>query len=163
MAAQPVLQPPLAAPPMPGVEDAGEGPPEVRSRKNVRFSFLNEGDDAAAGAEGDLTRIEQIDRGPLSAFDPTGGKSVRIVTVPCPNGHPIQSAYSHMGQEILCPRCGEQFVLRYTDSLEYRRDKEVKEQAAARKLGKTWFTWAVVAACGVVVLLVALIAMSSMR
>ena len=83
-----------------------------------------------------------------------------MVTVPCPNGHPMTTPYGTMGEEVLCPHCGAQFTLTYTNSLEYQTEKQIKQSTEAHKLGKRWFTWAVVAACAVLIMLIVLIVMA---
>ena len=128
-----------------------------RGRRSARFAFLDEDEDTTGQTP------EVINVGPKTSFDPTGDPaSDRMVSVPCPNGHVLNTPYSTMGEEVLCPHCGSMFVLSYTNSLEYHRDVEMKQDVRDRQLGKKWFTWAILAACGVGVLIIALIISANM-
>ena len=157
----PSPSPPVSAAPPPPEEETDEFGLPVIGRRGGRFSFLEEGGSEGSDLSGTLDgvlRIVAVGEGPRAAFDPLGGSGPRLVTIPCPNGHTLQMPFDSMGREILCPHCGEQFVLRYTDSVEYHREVEAKQSAREHKLGKQWLTWAVVASVAVVVLLLSLIA-----
>ena len=75
-----------------------------------------------------------------------------VVHIPCPNGHELETPVEMIGQEVLCPHCGVQFRLRQENSVEYRREREIIEQRAAR----LWFNWAIAAAVLVGILLLAM-------
>ncbi len=75
-----------------------------------------------------------------------------IVHIPCPNGHELETPIEMIGQEVLCPHCGVQYRLRHENSVEYRREREIIEQRAAR----LWFNWAIAAAVLVSILLLAM-------
>ncbi|MEK6249263.1 MAG: hypothetical protein N2C12_13860, partial [Planctomycetales bacterium] len=89
-------------------------------------------------------------------FNPLDDNEPRIVTIPCPTGHLLQVDYESMGEEVECPDCGEAFELRYTDSVECQQENEFKQAAIEHKEGQKWLVWAVVAAVGVLILLIAL-------
>lgn len=148
------------APPVHGAADEGFGqfPQAGGGRSGSRFGFLDEGASPTGGGA-----IPEVNVGGEfgAEFAPSDAMSDRNATIPCPNGHAVVVPYDTMGQEILCPHCGEPFVLRYSDSYEYQHEQARKEAAQDYKLGKTWFVWAIVAACAVVVLLVVLIVASS--
>ena len=76
-----------------------------------------------------------------------------IVHIPCPNGHELETPLEMIGQQVLCPHCGVQFRLKHENSVEYRREREIIEQRAAR----IWFNWAIAAAVLVGILLLAMI------
>ncbi len=76
-----------------------------------------------------------------------------IVHIPCPNGHELETPLEMIGQQVLCPHCGVQFKLKHENSVEYRREREIIEQRAAR----LWFNWAIAAAVLVGILLLAMI------
>jgi ribosomal protein S27E len=148
-----------AAPSGPQIGPAQDEPDFHVGRRGGRFGFL-EADQGGADESQSVPDI--LSAGPTTAFDPSGeGSEHRLVTIPCPNGHPLTTPYSTMGDEVLCPHCGEQFTLAYTDSLEYKRDVELKQAIRDQKLGKTWLTWAVVAAVVVVALVLGLIIAAS--
>jgi uncharacterized membrane protein YvbJ len=79
-----------------------------------------------------------------------------MIHIPCPKGHILETPPEMIGEDVMCPHCGEMFRLRDKDSVEYQRKKQSEEDRADRKSAKSWFTWAVVV---VVVVLLALIAM----
>lgn len=62
--------------------------------------------------------------------------------IPCPNGHELETPYDMLGQEVLCPHCNAQFLLRMEDSREHheKMEKHFEER------GKFWFNWAIAAA-----------------
>ena len=59
--------------------------------------------------------------------------------------------------DYLCPHCGEQFLLREKDSLEYKRKKQLETEAKEHKRGQFWLNWAIAIAVLVLVGLVILI------
>jgi hypothetical protein len=93
------------------------------------------------------------------AQDPfaTGPAEPRLLHIPCPNGHELETPDDMIGQEVLCPHCGAQFVLREKDSLEARHVRELELERRLREQSKAWFNWAIVISVLVVLTLVALI------
>jgi rubredoxin len=80
----------------------------------------------------------------------------RVLHIPCPNGHELETPWDMIGQEVLCPHCGAQFRLRAQDSLE---SLEAQRRRDAQR-GKAWFQWAVAAAVAVGIGVLVLIAVS---
>jgi len=76
--------------------------------------------------------------------------------IPCPNGHELETPDDMIGQEVLCPQCGEQFLLRQQDSIESKRRREEEQARRDQKIGKRWFNWAIAMAVIVVLGLVTL-------
>jgi CHASE3 domain sensor protein len=66
-----------------------------------------------------------------------------------------------MGQEVLCPYCGAQFVMRYKATREFKDERQRKEDAQQQKLGENWLMWAVIVGVGVLVMLVGMMILSS--
>ena len=75
----------------------------------------------------------------------------KILHIPCPKGHILETPEDMVGQDALCPFCNLQFHLRYDDSLEYKREKEEEAERRQRRAERAWFNWSIAAA--VVVLL----------
>lgn len=151
---------PSAAPAEPQSGPAPDEPGIQIGRRGGRFGFLEA--DQAGGTDDSQAVPDILGAGPTTAFDPSGeGNEHRLVTIPCPNGHPLTTPYSTMGDEVLCPHCGEQFTLAYTDSLEYKRDVELKQAMRDAQLGRKWLTWAIVAAVVVLALVLGLIIAAS--
>jgi hypothetical protein len=96
-------------------------------------------------------------------FDAGGGldaaSELDVVHIPCPNGHVLETPRDMIGQDVLCPQCQAQFRLRETHSLEYRRRKEAEDDRIARRRGKLWLNWAIVAAVVVGLSLIGMVIM----
>lgn len=86
----------------------------------------------------------------------------KLLHIPCPRGHILETPEDMLQTLVACPTCKEQFVLRNEDSLEFKEKKAKLDQMAEEKLGKTWLTWAIVAAVVVVLGLVGMIIASAM-
>jgi hypothetical protein len=157
---EPQSAPTAVSPPTADFESPEEDNVQI-GRRRGRFGFLDE-ESESSGDDDDSSPADILTVGPRDAFDPSGENAAqRLVTIPCPNGHPLTTPYTTMGDSVLCPHCGEQFQLVYTDSLEHRRDVETKQAIRDHKLGKTWLTWAVVAAVLVVAIVLGLIISAS--
>ena len=84
----------------------------------------------------------------------------RILHIPCPNGHELETPEEMVGQDVICPFCGEQFQLRLKDSVEHKRERALERELREIKSGQMWFNWAIVIAVLVVLGLIVLIALS---
>src|SRR6185295_16379274 len=71
----------------------------------------------------------------------------RVVRIPCPNGHELETPSDMFGQQALCPYCNTQFELRFEDSLEYKAElaeaKRQKEERFNQLLIKTAIRFAI--------------------
>lgn len=74
----------------------------------------------------------------------------RLLHIPCPSGHVLETPLDMLGQDVLCPHCGAQFALREKDSLEYKKRKQMADDIREQHSARAWFNWAVV--LGVLVL-----------
>ncbi|MCA9246134.1 MAG: hypothetical protein KDA42_03435 [Planctomycetales bacterium] len=94
-------------------------------------------------------------------FDPTArDDGPRMLHIPCPNGHELETPDNMLGQDVLCPFCGEQFHLRFQDSVEARRERREARERKERKVANAWFNRAIIAAIFVVGGLIVMIAIS---
>jgi DNA-directed RNA polymerase subunit RPC12/RpoP len=84
-----------------------------------------------------------------------------ILHIPCPNGHELDTPRDMLGQEVLCPHCSAQFLLREKDSVEYKRKKQTETEAKDRKRGQLWLNWAIAIAVLVLIGLITLIVFTS--
>ncbi|OYV81091.1 MAG: hypothetical protein B7Z73_18490, partial [Planctomycetia bacterium 21-64-5] len=84
---------------------------------------------------------------PAAAEEP---KEPRIVRIPCPQGHELQTPTDMLNQEVLCPICGTQFHLRYEDSLEFKEEQTERRRHKAEQLNQAALKWSVGAAVVVV-------------
>jgi hypothetical protein len=118
------------------------GLPNLR-RRSRRFAGLEE--EVGSSEEEGLGEVPDLSGGGKStAFNPSGDEQ-RLVHIECPNGHELITPFDTMGSDVLCPYCGEQFTLNYSDTAEYQRELALKIEAEQQKLGKRWFTWAIIA------------------
>lgn len=154
--AQAVASVPPATSPQPQSE---EGVPNLhfRKRSGRRFAHLDE--PAAEELSGTAAAEEAIPDfavGTTTAFDPVDS-GPRLVHIGCPQGHELITPLDTMGQEVLCPHCGEQFTMRYEDTWEYKTERQRKEDARQHKLGQQWLTWAVIVGVLVLVMFIGMI------
>lgn len=95
-----------------------------------------------------------------ATIDPTK-KEPRLLHIPCPQGHELETPEEMLGQDVLCPLCGEQFHLQYKNSVEYKKEKEAERERRERKMAQAWFTRAVIAAVVVVLGLIVLLVLTA--
>ena len=96
-----------------------------------------------------------------ASFDPTGELSgPQLLHIACPNGHELEVPPEMIGQDVMCPHCSAQFLLREKDSVESKRRKREELELKDFKAGKTWLMWAVIFTVLVLIGLVTMIAMS---
>lgn len=79
----------------------------------------------------------------------------RVLHIPCPNGHELDTPQEMLGQEVLCPQCGVQFELREKDSVEYKESLIAERDRRDRQVGKMWLNSAIV--IGVIIVLALII------
>jgi hypothetical protein len=93
-------------------------------------------------------------------FDPTGELTgPKMLHIPCPEGHVLETPPEMLGEEVICPHCGRQFMLREKDSQEYKRKKKEEAERRDIRAGKRWLTWAVVISAAVLIGLILMIAL----
>jgi len=107
--------------------------------------------EVAAAPPQAATDAPPVSTGP-PAFDAYGASSgPRMLHIPCPSGHMLETPADMLNQDVLCPHCGVQFMLREKNSVEFKRRKEEELARREHLQGKKWLNWAIV--IGVVVLL----------
>jgi hypothetical protein len=80
--------------------------------------------------------------------------------IPCPRGHVLKAPEGMLDQQAVCPQCNEVFVLRLTDSLEYRKQQEKIDRKREEELARTWLNRAIWATVFIVASLAGMIAVS---
>jgi hypothetical protein len=94
----------------------------------------------------------------LAPSDATGaGEGPRILHIPCPNGHELETPDDMIGQDVLCPHCGVQFQLRESDSVEAKRRRAIERDRIHQRQANLWLNWAIVIAVLVVLGIVGMI------
>lgn len=81
----------------------------------------------------------------ITAADP------KVLHIPCPSGHVLETPEEMIGQDALCPFCNAQFRLRYDDSLERRRERELEEERRQARAARAWLNWSIAIAAVVVI------------
>ncbi|HWB10744.1 MAG TPA: hypothetical protein VG826_16055 [Pirellulales bacterium] len=90
-------------------------------------------------------------------------KEPRIVRIPCPQGHELQTPTDMLNQEVLCPICNTQFHLRYEDSLEFKEEQAELKRRKAEELNQAALKWSIIAAIVVVLSIVGMIIYLAVR
>ena len=115
---------------------------------------------------------QELQQEPAPNFDTTGGAvgffdqlgssappSEKIIHVPCPQGHVLETTFDTMGQSVMCPHCGDLFELSYRNSYEGKQERRLAEDKRIRRSGQLWMNWAIAIAVLVVIGLIAMFAM----
>ena len=84
-----------------------------------------------------------------------------LLHIPCPNGHELETPHEMLGQHVMCPFCQAQFMLAVEQSVEYKKRREMEQEALDERRGQLWFRWAIAFAVLVLIGLVALIVTSN--
>lgn len=121
------------------------------------------------GASGPHAQLGTVEAGPgapgeaaqaSSALAETAPKQEpRILHIPCPKGHELQTPEEMLDQEALCPYCQTQFRLLYKNSTEYKQERERAEQerqALINRLAIKLSIWGVALVLLLVIVLVVL-------
>ncbi len=77
----------------------------------------------------------------------------RIVRIPCPQGHELQTPMDMVQQDVLCPICNTQFHLRYEDSIEFKEEQAELRRLKAERMNQVALKWSIGAAIAVVLLI----------
>jgi hypothetical protein len=83
---------------------------------------------------------------------PAAAPEPRIVRIPCPKGHLLETPSDMFGQQALCPYCNTQFELLYESSLEYQEDQVAAKQRREEEINQLWVRWTIRAAIFVAVM-----------
>lgn len=155
----PVAAPPPAPPAMPPLPPtAAVMPPlppaavEPDVPATDRFAAL------AAAAQAAEAEAEQ----PPAPAEEAPPVEPAVLHIPCPKGHVLETPEDMLDQEVLCPHCQTQFILRQRNSVEYRQKKEEEERIREIKTGNFWLNMAIVVVVLVMLGLVALIVVRSL-
>ncbi len=109
----------------------------------------------------DFTSAAPAEPAPLVEPEPETPREPRLLHIPCPNGHELETPEEMLGQDVLCPLCGEQFSLQFKDSVEYKEEKEREREREESRMAQVWFNRAIIAAVVVVLGLILMIVISS--
>ena len=101
--------------------------------------------------------------GPAVAQTAPDPAEPELLHIPCPNGHELETPVDMLDQQVLCPQCNAQFLLRRKDSIEFKAKKEKEDRLRSEKLEKFWLKAAIAAVVIVVLGLVAMILVSQLN
>jgi hypothetical protein len=87
----------------------------------------------------------------------------RVVRIPCPNGHVLETPSDMFGQQALCPYCNVQFELRYDDSLEAKEALEEAKRRNEEQFNQNLLKWSIRIAVGVGLSIVIMILWSLLK
>ena len=90
-------------------------------------------------------------------------KEPRIVRIPCPQGHELQTPMDMVNQDVLCPICNTQFHLRYEDSIEFKEEQAELRRRKAEQLNQAALKWSIIAAVVVVLGIIGMILYLALR
>jgi hypothetical protein len=90
-------------------------------------------------------------------------KEPRIVRIPCPQGHELQTPMDMVNQDVLCPICNTQFHLRYEDSIEFKEEQAELRRRKAEQLNQAALKWSIIAAVVVVLGILGMILYLALR
>jgi DNA-directed RNA polymerase subunit RPC12/RpoP len=142
----------VPSPQMAGAASHGHFPGQSESFPGVGFQFP-----AAPGPAESAQPFAGLGAGVAAGGAMPGApEGPRLLHIPCPNGHELETPPEMLDQEVMCPHCGAQFRLREKDSVEYKRRRDEELEQKYRRAGRLWFNWAVGIAIFVAIGLVAL-------
>ena len=84
----------------------------------------------------------------------------KTYSIPCPKGHLLTASETMLDEQAVCPTCNAFFVLRITDSLEYRKQQKKQQEEREDREAQIWLKRAIWAAVLVVASLIFMIALS---
>ena len=87
----------------------------------------------------------------------------KTYSIPCPKGHLFivsETMLDEQVEAVCCPTCSALFVLRITDSLEYRKQQKKQQEEREDREAQIWLKRAIWAAVLVVGSLIVMIALS---
>lgn len=116
-----------------------------------RRRFRLPGDEEEEPAAESAPAAWPADDGPADGDDAEGGLETDAgapitYRIPCPKGHVLDIREDLLGQQVVCPDCNTFFVLRATDSLEYRKEQKRRRQIADERRADSWLKIAIWAA-----------------
>lgn len=89
---------------------------------------------------GSSAPAEDFDEDDVRPPEPT------IYRIPCPNGHVLKAREEMLGEQVCCPECNAFFVLRASDSVEFRRQQAQLRTEAEERAAQAWLKRAIWAA-----------------
>lgn len=86
----------------------------------------------------------------------------RILHIPCPNGHELETPQSMVGSDAMCPHCEATFRLKYENSVEGKAERKRQQELKEEKWGRSALRWAIILGSLVLVGLLGLIIAKSL-
>jgi glutaredoxin len=94
-------------------------------------------------------------------INPDDEAAEKLLHIPCPKGHILDTPLDMLGEDVLCPHCETQFRLLERNSVEFQRKNELEERRKEARANKFWLNFAIIAAVVFVLGLLIMIIASS--
>jgi len=158
----PYCQSELVVPPPPEELPAAQGTGVTEDAYAPIFDEPEESEPTPDGFPGIQTGADTggIPQDAAVQFGAPDAQQQRLLHIPCPEGHVLETPRDMLGQDAMCPFCQRQFRLRFEDSREYRQEKAERQARRDQKIGKAWMNWSIAAAVAVVLGLILLFAIT---
>jgi hypothetical protein len=147
-----------------------DGPPAVAPNAGAAGATSPVSDPAAGRAVTGTESEQQPADAPTAAAaapSPTAPEErkeePRIVRIPCPQGHELQTPTDMLEQDVLCPICGTQFHLRYEDSVDFKQERAELQRQKAEQLNRAALKWSIVTAVVIVLGIIGMIIYLAVR
>lgn len=143
---------PAAAEPTTHQSPPRDAPPVVQAgqpQQEAAFPDIRAGIDFGSG--------DSAESGQGVSFGLPAAQQQDFVHIVCTCGQQLETPREMLGQDAMCPHCGNQFALRFQDSLEYRQQLTEKRERREQKVARAWLNWAIVAAVLVVLGVIVLV------
>jgi hypothetical protein len=170
----PVVPQPIPAQPFQPQPVASPGPPPLPIPQPVAPASVVPAEEPQEVAETDDSTTEgETDfltagprrapiRRPMASGMPTRPTRAipAVLHILCPNGHSLETPREMLGQDAICPHCDTEFRLCYETSVEYRKEKDAKEEEQEIEVGNVWLNFSIIAAVVVILGIIFLIVLS---
>lgn len=83
---------------------------------------------------------------PPEEAKPAAPPEPEFLKIPCPQGHELETPLDMLGQEVLCPVCNSQFLLRREDSLEFKAARAEAQKKREERINQAALKWSIIAA-----------------
>ena len=81
----------------------------------------------------------------------------RILHIPCPNGHELETPMSMVGTNAMCPHCEATFRLKFENSVEGKEERKKQQELKEERWGRSALRWSIILASLAILGLIGLI------
>ena len=124
--------------------DFGPAAPKFDVQAALNFGTSTSATATGGAAVGDAAvpspAAQQVAAPPAAPAAPPPPK---IVHIPCPKGHQLETPEEMFGLEAQCPVCSAQFVLKLENSVEFLAEQAEKDRLHDERLSRFWLKMAI--------------------